>query len=69
MQKDMNANDAYKENRKFIEKISREVDSLPEWKKNTSGFSSNYCSELQPLLPVNSDFEEKLKKALMEGKT
>ena len=57
MQKDMNANDAYKENRKFLEKISREVDSC------------NYCSELQPLLPVNSDFEEKLKKAIEEGKT
>ncbi len=34
---------------KFIEKICREVDSWPKWKKDLSGLESNYCSELQPV--------------------
>jgi hypothetical protein len=32
-----------------IEKSVKEVESWPEWKRNLSGFGSNYCSELQPL--------------------
>ena len=31
-----------------VEKIAKEVDSWPEWKRNLGGLGSNYCSELQP---------------------
>ena len=34
---------------KNIEKIAKEVDSWPKWKRDLSGLRSNYCSELQPL--------------------
>lgn len=51
-------NEKYWEN---IEKIAREVDSWPSWKRNLSGLGSNYCSELQPCRHEEHDSHKDIK--------
>lgn len=49
-----------------IEKIAREVDSWPKWKRDLSGLGSNYCSELQPCRDEYSNSIKKKENPVVE---